>query len=74
VLYISNQSGLGHRRALSLLFFYFVLECAIRKVEVNQEGLKLNGTHQLLFIANHVNLLGEHKFCKGTRSKLISLE
>ena len=31
---------------------------AIRKVQVNQDGFKLNGTHQLLAYANDVNILG----------------
>jgi len=34
------------------------LECAIRRVQVNQDGLKLNGTHQLLAYADGVNILG----------------
>jgi site-specific DNA-adenine methylase len=32
---------------------------AIRKVQKNQVGLKLNGTHQLLVYADDVNLLGD---------------
>jgi hypothetical protein len=35
------------------------LEYAIRKVKENQEGLKPNGTHQLLAYADNVNLLGD---------------
>ena len=43
---------------LSPLFFNIALVCAIRRVQVNQDSLKLNGTHQLLVYANVVNILG----------------
>jgi hypothetical protein len=33
---------------------------AIRKVQENHVGLKLNGTHQLLAYADDLNLLGDN--------------
>jgi hypothetical protein len=39
------QNGLKQGDALAPLLFNCPLDCAIRRVEENQMGLKLNGTH-----------------------------
>ena len=52
------RNGLKQGDALSPLLFNFALQYSIRRIPVNQDGLKLNCTHQLLDYANGVNMLG----------------
>jgi hypothetical protein len=52
-------NGLKQGNALSPLLFSFALKYVIRKVQENQVGLKLYGTHQLLVYPDDVNLLGD---------------
>jgi hypothetical protein len=44
--------------ALTPLLINFAVEYAIRRIQVNQDSLKLNGTHQLLAYVDDVNILG----------------
>ena len=53
------RNGLKEGDALSPLLFNFSLEDAIMRVQVNQNGFKLNGTHQFLAYPDEVNILRE---------------
>ena len=53
------RNGLKQGDALLLMLFNFSLEYTIRRVQVNQDGLKPKGTHQILAYADDVNIMGE---------------
>jgi hypothetical protein len=52
---------------LSSLLCNFVLKYAIMRVQVNQDGLKLNGIHNLLFMLMMLVYWGKHAYPKETR-------
>jgi hypothetical protein len=59
--------------ALLPLLFNFTLEYAIRRVQVNQDGLKFNVTLQLLVYADDVNILDRsiHTIRKNTEALVV---
>ena len=68
------KNGLKQGNAFSPPLFNFVLEFAIRRVQINQDGVKLNGKHQLWLYADDVNILGGsvHTIKKNTEAVLVA--
>ena len=56
---IPIRNGLKHTDALLPLLFNFALQYAIMRVQVNQDALKLNGTHHLVVYADD-NIFGRN--------------
>jgi hypothetical protein len=58
---IPIRNGSEARRCFITTDFQLCFRYDIKKVQENQAGLKLNGTHQLLAYVDDVNLLGENR-------------
>ena len=61
-------------RCFIAIVFNFASEYAIRKGHVNQDELKLNGTHQLLVYVDDVNILGgsAHTIKKNAKALVVA--
>ena len=65
------RNGLKQGDAISPLLFNCALEYTIRRVQVNQDGLKLNGTCQLLVYADVNKLEGSVHTIKENGETLV---
>jgi hypothetical protein len=52
------KNGLKQGGALRPLLFNSALDYAIRRIQINQDGLKLNGTNQLLVNVDDLKIFG----------------
>jgi hypothetical protein len=70
------QNGLKQGDAVSPLLYNSALEYAVRKVQENEVGLELNGTHQLLvyLLGNSVNTIKDNSGTILKASRDIGLE
>jgi len=67
------RNGLKQEDALLPLLFNFAVEYGIRRFQINQDGLKLNGTCHLLVYADDVSILGRSAYTieKNTEALLV---
>jgi hypothetical protein len=68
------KNGLKKGDVLSSLLFNFSLGYVIRRVQVKQDGLKLNGKCQFVVYADDVNILGGsvHTVKENTEASVVA--
>jgi hypothetical protein len=54
------------------MIFIFALEYFIRKIQENQDEMKLNGTHQLLVYADNVSISSYNVNNKEETQKIVA--
>jgi hypothetical protein len=67
-----HQNDLKKEDASSPLLLNFALEYAMRKVQEDQVGHKLNGKHHLLLCTDNVNLLGSSIYAIKKKTQKLS--
>ena len=65
------MNGLKQGDAVTPLLFNFALEYAIRRVQVNRDGMELNGTHQFLVYADDVSRLGGSVYTANEKAEAL---
>jgi hypothetical protein len=65
------RNGLKQGDVSLPLLSNFALLFAIRRVQINQDGLKINGTHQILVYADVVNILDRSIHIKKNTEALV---
>jgi hypothetical protein len=66
------RNGLKQGDAFSPVLFNFSLEYATRRIQVNQDGLKLNGTHQLLVYADVIFVGSMYTIKENTETLIVA--
>jgi hypothetical protein len=69
-----NRNGFKRGGALSPLLLNYSVDCAVRRVQVREEDLKLNGIHQVVVYGEDVNKFGGnlHTMNKNTNTLVVA--
>ena len=67
-----NRNGLKQGEGLLPLLFNVASEYAIRRVQINQDVVKINSTLQLLVYADDVNIIGGRVYTRKKKQSLVA--